>query len=132
MTKSCWIAMAGTTVNDLLVMLFARWPKLAEWDASLLIAVDQTYVKRDTTLNGRSRDRDHATGARRLTAMTNDGTTTCNGKQGLRTKLRDSSSVMRSSSVIQQLGLSFPSRDRPRLQSHRHQHSGLGSRAGVL
>lgn len=40
-----------TTVNDLLVMLFAKWPKLAEWDASLLIAVDQTYVKRDTPLH---------------------------------------------------------------------------------
>jgi molybdopterin synthase sulfur carrier subunit len=40
-----------TTVADLLAMLFARWPKLAEWDASLLIAVDQTYAKRDATLH---------------------------------------------------------------------------------
>lgn len=40
-----------TTVNDLLVMLFAKWPKLAEWDSSLLIAVDQSYVKRDALLH---------------------------------------------------------------------------------
>jgi hypothetical protein len=40
-----------TAVNDLLVMLFAKWPELAEWDASLLIAVDQTYVKRDALLH---------------------------------------------------------------------------------
>jgi molybdopterin converting factor small subunit len=38
-------------VASLLAMLFARWPKLAEWDASLLIAVDCTYVKRNTALH---------------------------------------------------------------------------------
>lgn len=40
-----------TTVNDLLVMLFSKWPKLAEWDASLLIAIDQSYVKRNALLH---------------------------------------------------------------------------------
>ena len=39
------------TVGDLLHVLFARWPRLAEWDASLLIALDQTYVKRDALLH---------------------------------------------------------------------------------
>lgn len=39
------------TVGELLILLFARWPKLAEWDASLLVAVDQDYVKRDATLH---------------------------------------------------------------------------------
>lgn len=38
-------------VDDLLAMLFARWPKLAEWDQSLLVAVDQSYVKRDAALH---------------------------------------------------------------------------------
>lgn len=40
-----------STVGDLLGMLFTRWPKLAEWDASLLIAVDQTYVNRNHALH---------------------------------------------------------------------------------
>lgn len=38
-------------VTSLLAMLFARWPKLAEWDASLLVAVDCDYVKRDAALH---------------------------------------------------------------------------------
>ena len=38
-------------VSGLLAQCFARWPKLAAWDASLLIAVDQTYVKRDAPLH---------------------------------------------------------------------------------
>jgi molybdopterin synthase sulfur carrier subunit len=40
----------GAKVSDLLNEMFERWPKLKDWDASLLIAVDQTYAKRDTTL----------------------------------------------------------------------------------
>jgi len=39
------------TVGELLALLFARWPKLADWDASLLVAVDQSYVKRDAALH---------------------------------------------------------------------------------
>ena len=27
------------------------WPKLAEWDSSLLVAVDHAYVKRDAALH---------------------------------------------------------------------------------
>ena len=38
-------------VEDVLNDLYQRWPKLKEWDASLLIAVDQTYSKRDTSLH---------------------------------------------------------------------------------
>ncbi len=39
------------SVSDLLDEAFTRWPKLKDWDASLLIAVDQSYTKRDTTLH---------------------------------------------------------------------------------
>jgi molybdopterin converting factor small subunit len=41
----------GATVADLLAELFTRWPKLHEWDKSLLIAVDQYYAKRDGALH---------------------------------------------------------------------------------
>jgi molybdopterin converting factor small subunit len=41
----------GATVADLLGELFTRWPKLQEWDKSLLIAVDQYYAKRDGALH---------------------------------------------------------------------------------
>jgi molybdopterin converting factor small subunit len=40
-----------TRVDELLAVLFARWPKLAEWDQSLLIAIDQSYVKRTAALH---------------------------------------------------------------------------------
>ena len=42
---------ADARVSDLLAELFTRWPKLKDWDASLLVAVDQTYAKRDSTLH---------------------------------------------------------------------------------
>lgn len=42
---------AGAAVTDLLTQCFTRWPKLREWDASLLVAVDQTYVRRDEPLH---------------------------------------------------------------------------------
>jgi len=38
-------------VGNVLDMMFARWPKLKDWDASLLVAVDQNYAKRDTPLH---------------------------------------------------------------------------------
>ena len=41
----------GSTVAELLAACFARWPKLREWDASLLVAVDQDYAKRGTALH---------------------------------------------------------------------------------
>lgn len=41
----------GTSVSDLLTQLYTRWPELAEWDRSLLVAVDQNYVKRDAPLH---------------------------------------------------------------------------------
>jgi molybdopterin converting factor small subunit len=41
----------GATVADLLAELGTRWPKLQEWDKSLLIAVDQYYAKRDGALH---------------------------------------------------------------------------------
>ena len=42
---------AGARVGDLLDDLFAKWPALKAWDASLLVAVDQTYAKRDCVLH---------------------------------------------------------------------------------
>ena len=42
---------AGSTMADLLGIAFQRWPKLREWDRSLLLALDQTYVKRDAALH---------------------------------------------------------------------------------
>ena len=39
------------TMTGLLDRLFERWPKLREWDQSLLLAVDQTYVKRHAPLH---------------------------------------------------------------------------------
>jgi molybdopterin converting factor small subunit len=41
----------AATVASLLEECFFRWPKLRDWDASLLIAVDQSYAKRDTPLH---------------------------------------------------------------------------------
>lgn len=41
----------GATVADLLADAFQRWPALQAWDASLLVAVDQTYAKRGTPLH---------------------------------------------------------------------------------
>jgi molybdopterin synthase sulfur carrier subunit len=40
----------GSTMQQLLDQLLARWPGLAAWDRSLLLAMDQTYVARDTVL----------------------------------------------------------------------------------
>ena len=37
-------------VSELLEHLFERWPRLREWDRSLLVAVDQAYARRDTEL----------------------------------------------------------------------------------
>jgi molybdopterin converting factor small subunit len=42
---------AGSTMADLLEIAFQRWPKLRDWDRSLLLALDQTYVKRDAALH---------------------------------------------------------------------------------
>lgn len=41
----------GSTMGALLETLFARWPGLRAWDGSLLLAVDQSYVKRDAMLH---------------------------------------------------------------------------------
>lgn len=42
---------AGATMSELLAQVEARWPKIAEWQGSLLLALDQTYVKRDEPLH---------------------------------------------------------------------------------
>jgi molybdopterin converting factor subunit 1 len=42
---------AGSTMAALLDQLFHRWPQLRDWDRSLLLALDQTYVKRDAALH---------------------------------------------------------------------------------
>ncbi len=41
---------AGSTVGDLLTALYAEYPKLAQWDAHVLLAVGFDYVKRDQPL----------------------------------------------------------------------------------
>jgi len=41
----------SSTMADLLEIAFQRWPKLRDWDRSLLLALDQTYVKRDAVLH---------------------------------------------------------------------------------
>jgi molybdopterin converting factor subunit 1 len=41
----------GESVAGLLSALFSKWPALQKWDQSLLIAVDQTYAKRDAALH---------------------------------------------------------------------------------
>jgi len=42
---------AGATMHDLLIQIESRWPKLRDWQNSLLLALDQTYVKRDEPLH---------------------------------------------------------------------------------
>ena len=41
----------GTRLGGLMERLFVRWPRLGEWDASLLLAVDQAYVGREVVLS---------------------------------------------------------------------------------
>jgi molybdopterin converting factor subunit 1 len=41
----------GATMGDLLAQIESRWPKLRDWQNSLLLALDQTYVKRDEPLH---------------------------------------------------------------------------------
>jgi len=42
---------AGSTMADLMLQIESRWPKLRDWQNSLLLALDQTYVKRDAWLH---------------------------------------------------------------------------------
>ena len=42
---------AGSTMSDLIHQIEARWPKLRDWQNSLLLALDQTSVKRDALLH---------------------------------------------------------------------------------
>ncbi len=42
---------AGSTMADLLAQIESRWPKLRDWAPSMLLALDQTYVKRDAVLH---------------------------------------------------------------------------------
>ncbi len=41
----------GSTMSTLLAQIETRWPKLRDWQNSLLLALDQTYVKRDALLH---------------------------------------------------------------------------------
>ena len=45
-----WECETGETIAGLLAQLYARWPRLGEWDKSLLVAIDQDYVKRNAVL----------------------------------------------------------------------------------
>lgn len=38
------------TVSTLLEQLYAKWPRLREWDTKILVAVDLDYVERDAAL----------------------------------------------------------------------------------
>lgn len=40
----------ASSLAELLAEIEARWPKLRDWDGSMLLAVDQTYVRRDAPL----------------------------------------------------------------------------------
>jgi molybdopterin converting factor small subunit len=40
----------GSTIGDLVEELARRWPDLAKWRLSLLLAIDQAYVKPDAPL----------------------------------------------------------------------------------
>ncbi|MBB5039145.1 MoaD/ThiS family protein [Prosthecobacter dejongeii] len=46
-----WQMPEGASVADLLDSLYRRWPKLEDWDSSLLVAVDLTYVKKTELLH---------------------------------------------------------------------------------
>ncbi len=46
-----WTCAANSNVSQLLEQIYQRWPRLSEWDGSLLIAVDQIYVKSDAPLH---------------------------------------------------------------------------------
>jgi len=41
----------GANMGDLLTQIESRWPKLRDWQNSLLLALDQTYVKLDEPLH---------------------------------------------------------------------------------
>lgn len=41
----------GSTMADLLANMETRWPKLRDWAPSMLLALDQSYVKRDAVLH---------------------------------------------------------------------------------
>jgi molybdopterin converting factor small subunit len=41
----------GTRLGGLMEGMFERWPRLGEWDASLLLAVDQAYAGREVVLS---------------------------------------------------------------------------------
>ena len=45
-----WQTSGPDTVAELLNQLRLRWPKLADWDRSLLIAINHSYVGREATL----------------------------------------------------------------------------------
>lgn len=49
--EMAWTCSPDSQVRDLLEPIYQRWPLLRAWDSSLLIAVDQTYVKRDAPLH---------------------------------------------------------------------------------
>jgi molybdopterin converting factor subunit 1 len=42
---------AEATMGALLEHIEFRWPKLRDWQNSLLLALDQTYVRRDALLH---------------------------------------------------------------------------------
>ena len=45
-----WQLPASAVLADLLTEVETRWPRLRDWAGSMLLAVDQTYVKRGDAL----------------------------------------------------------------------------------
>ena len=50
LAEETWECPAGETLGALLMRIFARHPTLAEWDAHLLLAVNDEYAGRDQAL----------------------------------------------------------------------------------
>ncbi len=50
LAEEAWECAAGETLGALLARVFARHPALAEWDAHLLLAVNDEYAARDHAL----------------------------------------------------------------------------------
>jgi molybdopterin synthase sulfur carrier subunit len=45
-----WEVETGTELGDLMEELYGRWPRLRDWDRSLLLAVDHEYAGRQAEL----------------------------------------------------------------------------------
>lgn len=49
--EKTWTLPAGARVSDLISACLAEWPAMKPWEPSLLVAIDQAYVKKDAPLH---------------------------------------------------------------------------------